>query len=122
MNVCRRILQLRCSTHKSKAETPLQNHEKTDIFEDGFSKNGEVEDDFKHDHEDDKFEENILAYITEDVSKDIKNWYNLLPNILLQIPTVHYGCYLQDSLRCELYTVNKMLVFRNFLISNHQEK
>ena len=30
----------------------------------------------------------------------------LLPNILLQFPTVHYGCYLQGSLRCELYNVS----------------
>ena len=35
----------------------------------------------------------------------------LLPNILLQLPTVHYGCYSQDSLRCELYTVSTTLLF-----------
>ena len=48
--------------------------------------------------------------------------YILLPNILLRIPTVHYGCYLQDSLGYELYTVNKMVVFCNFSFSNHHEK
>ena len=40
----------------------------------------------------------------------------LLPNILLRIPTVHYGCYLQDSLRCELYTVSTKWLF--FAISH----
>ena len=35
----------------------------------------------------------------------------LLPNILLQLPTVHYGCYSQDSLRCELYTVSTTCLF-----------
>ena len=38
----------------------------------------------------------------------------LLPNILLQIPT--YGCYLQDSLRWELYTVLTTWLF--FAISH----
>ena len=40
----------------------------------------------------------------------------LLPNILLQLPTVHYGCYLQDSLRCELHTVSPIRLF--FAISH----
>ena len=40
----------------------------------------------------------------------------LLPNILLQFPTVHYGCYLQGSLRCELYNVSTTLWF--FAISH----
>ena len=40
----------------------------------------------------------------------------LLPNILLQLPTVHYGCNSQDSLRCELYTVSTTWLF--FAISH----
>ena len=35
----------------------------------------------------------------------------LLPKILLQLPTVHYGCYSQVSLRCELYTVSTTWMF-----------
>ena len=35
----------------------------------------------------------------------------LLLNILLQLPTVHYGCYSQDILRCELYTVSTTWLF-----------
>ena len=40
----------------------------------------------------------------------------LLPKILLQLPTVHYGCYSQVSLRCELYTVSTTWLF--FAISH----
>ena len=40
----------------------------------------------------------------------------LLPKILLRLPTVHYGCYLQVSLRCELYTVSTTWLF--FAISH----
>ena len=40
----------------------------------------------------------------------------LLPNSLLQLPTVHYGSYSQDSLRCELYTVSTTWLF--FAISH----
>ena len=40
----------------------------------------------------------------------------LLPNILFQLPTVHYGCNLQYSLRCELYTVSTTWLF--FAISH----
>ena len=40
----------------------------------------------------------------------------LLPKILLQLLTVHYGCYLQVILRCELYTVSTTWLF--FAISH----
>ena len=40
----------------------------------------------------------------------------LLPNNLLQLPTLHYGCNLQDSLKCELYTVSTTWLF--FAISH----
>ena len=40
----------------------------------------------------------------------------LLPKIILQLPTVQYGCYLQVSLRCELYTVSTTWLF--FAISH----
>ena len=40
----------------------------------------------------------------------------LLPNILFQLPTVHYGYNLLYSLRCELYTVSTTWLF--FAISH----
>ena len=40
----------------------------------------------------------------------------MLPIILLQLPTVHYGCYSQDNLRCELYTIARTWLF--FAISH----
>ena len=51
------------------------------------------------------------------------NYHNKLPNnTLLQFSTVHYGCYLQDSVRCELYTVSTIVVFHNFSFENHHVK
>ena len=45
------ILILKCSTQKNKAETTLQNHEKTPNFDQDALENDDVEDDLKHHHD-----------------------------------------------------------------------
>ena len=45
------ILTLKCSTQKDKAETTLQNHEKTPNFDQDALENDDVEDDLEHHHD-----------------------------------------------------------------------
>ena len=46
----------------------------------------------------------------------------LLPNDLLQLQTVHYGWYLQNSFRCELHTVSTTWLWLWFMKSDHHQK
>ena len=68
------ILTLKCSTQKNKAETTLQNHEKTPKFEEDALENDAVGDDLEVHHDAKEAKPSTLTYVHENLSKGSNNY------------------------------------------------